>query len=369
MGPVRKDMGSPQSDIAQVRRYFRNFGEHQALENASPLYQVLSRGVLNDPDMLRLAASCPPSQPSANLLFAAVHELLLSGVQHPLREYYPDVLMDDRPARPPSAETYALFQDFVWSQLERIRPVLQTRLVQTNVVRRTTCLLPLFAEVAQRAADQPLALIEIGTSAGLNLHWDRYYHRYDLPSGEQYSWGDVGSPVHLSTVVRGTTPLPVFPPTIRVSWRRGIDLNPLDVNDVSALRWIRALIFPEHVERHRTIEAAVRVAKAHPVPTISGDAVVRLPALLKDVPSDSQLCLYATMVLNQFSAEARQTLQDLLSACSRSRPVAFLTMEGVRQGWCRLYLTDFVDGRVRRVYWADAHAHGRWLERKAADEK
>lgn len=361
-------MDTPRSDIDRVRRYFHNFGEHQASENGSPLYQVLSRGVLNDPDMLRLAASCPPSQPSANLLFAAVHELLLSGVQHPLRAYYPDVLMDDGPALPPSAETYALFQDFVWSQLERIRPVLETRLVQTNVVRRTTCLLPLFAEVTKRAADRPLALIEIGTSAGLNLHWDRYYHRYDLPSGEHYSWGDVGSPVRLSTVVRGTTPLPVFPSAIRVAWRRGVDLNPIDVNDASAMRWIRALIFPEHIERHRTVEAAVRVAQAHPVPIISGDAVVRLPALLKDVPPGSQLCVYATMVLNQLSAESRQALQDLLSTCSQSRPVAFLTMEGVRQGWCRLYLTDFVDGRVSRVHRADAHAHGRWLEWTAAGD-
>ena len=369
VSPGAAGTAPPRSDIDRVRRYFHNFAEYQAPENGSPLYQVLSRGVLNDPDMLRFAASCPPSQPSANLLFAAVHELLLAGAQHPLRDYYPDVLADEKPVRAPGPETYAVFQDFVWSRQEIIRPVLETRLVQTNVVRRTTCLLPLFAEVAQRAAGRPLALIEIGTSAGLNLHWDRYYHRYDLPSGAYHSWGDVGSPVHLTTQVRGDTPLPAMPPAIRVVWRRGIDLNPIDVNDVAAMRWIRALIFPEHIERHHTLEAAARVARAHPVPVLKGDALEQLPALLKEVPSASQLCVYATMVLNQFSADGRQALHDLLSACSRARPVALLTMGGVREGWGRLHLTDFADGRISRRHLADCHAHGRWLEWQAAADE
>ena len=91
----------PASDLDQVRTYFRNFGLKQAPENGSPLYHALSLGVLNDPDMLRLAASCPPSQPSANLLFGAVHYLLLGGVQHPLRDFYPDVVASEEAPRPP----------------------------------------------------------------------------------------------------------------------------------------------------------------------------------------------------------------------------------------------------------------------------
>ena len=75
------------------------------------------------------------------------------------------------------------------------------------------------------------------------------------------------------------------------------------------------------------------MARAHPVPVLKGDALERLPALLKEVPLAGQLCVYATMVLNQFSADGRQALQDLLSACSQARPVALLTMEGVREGW------------------------------------
>lgn len=40
-------------------------------------------------------------------------------------------------------------------------------------------LLPAFALVAALANKRPLTLIEIGTSAGLNLMWDHYGYRYD----------------------------------------------------------------------------------------------------------------------------------------------------------------------------------------------
>jgi len=160
----------PSSDLDQVRAYFRNFGLKQAPETGSPLYHALSVGVLNDPDMLRFAASCPPSQPSANLLFGAVHYLLLGGVRHPLRDFYPDVVASEKTPSPPSKETYPLFQDFVWTHTETIRQLITTRLTQTNVVRRTTCLLPAFARLAQEAGGQPLSTIEVGSSAGLNLH-------------------------------------------------------------------------------------------------------------------------------------------------------------------------------------------------------
>jgi len=62
-----------------VRAYFQNFADYQAPRNGSPLYARLCRGVFEDQEMLALAARCPPSQPSANLLLAAVHFLRLAG--------------------------------------------------------------------------------------------------------------------------------------------------------------------------------------------------------------------------------------------------------------------------------------------------
>ena len=51
------------------------------------------------------------------------------------------------------------------------------RTVQTNEVQRCWALLPIFLTVARTVA-RPLALVELGASAGLNLLWDRYAYSY-----------------------------------------------------------------------------------------------------------------------------------------------------------------------------------------------
>jgi hypothetical protein len=128
---------------------------------------------------------------------------------------------------------------------------------------------PLYQElslsVARKAGYRPLSLIEVGTSAGLNLHWDRYQHHYHFPSGKWLQWGDNASPVRLATEVRGEVPLPSIPSDLSVAWRLGIDLKPIDISNANAMLWLRALIFPEHLERHHTIEAAASIAREHRV--------------------------------------------------------------------------------------------------------
>ena len=352
----------PTSDLNQVREYFQNFGLKQAPETGSPLYHTLCLGVLDDPDMLQLAASCPPSQPSANLLFGAVHYLLLGGEQHPLRNFYPDVVGPEKTPNPPSQETYSLFQDFVWSHTDTIKRLITTRLVQTNVVRRTTCLLPIFALLSQEAGNQPLSIIEIGSSAGLNLHWDRYHHRYDYPCGKTSKWGDKDSTVQLSTELRGTVPLPTLSENLRVVWRAGVDINPIDVTDADAMHWLRALVFPEHLERHQEIEATARIVRDNQVPIFTGDALTHLPDLLSQAPNDSRLCLYATMVLYQLSPAARKDLWTLLAEFSKKRPISVIILDGVPEGWAQLLIRDFRDGGYTKRHVAEAHAHGRWLE-------
>ena len=59
-------------------------------------------------------------------------------------------------------------------------------------------------------------------------------------------------------------PRPPLPKDLRIEWHTGIDLNPINVTDVDAMRWLRALIVPAHLDRQGTIEAAARVAREHP---------------------------------------------------------------------------------------------------------
>jgi hypothetical protein len=349
------------TSIEQVRGYFRNFAEYQAPRAGSPLYENLCWGVLGDPEMVALAARSPPSQPSANLLLAAVHSLLLGGIQHPLRDFYPDVVAGESEPREPSEATYPLFQDFVRQHEGRVGELIQTRLVQTNVVRRTTCLLPAFASVARQGGSLPLSIIEIGASAGLNLHWDRFHHQYETARGVVLEWGDPASIVQLSTELRATDRLPEISPDPCVTWRIGIDLNPIDVDDPDAMLWLRALVFPEHLERHRTITAAARVARESGTELVRGDAIDQLPALMSRAPPNSTLCVYGSFVLPQFTPEMREALWQRLSAFSERGPLWFISMEGTAEGEAKLRIGEFREGArtVRQV--ATAHPHGRWM--------
>ena len=56
--------------------------------------------------------------------------------------------------------------------------------VQTNEVQRSWALLPCFLRAAELLDAAEVDVVELGTSAGLNLVWDRY--RYEYRAG---AWG------------------------------------------------------------------------------------------------------------------------------------------------------------------------------------
>jgi hypothetical protein len=154
----------PRLTPGQLAARFRRFAEHEC--DSSPLYRRLSLGIAEDPDLLALAAQAQ-NTPVPNLLLAAVHFLLLSGVTHPLANFFFNT--SDRDPYPP-------FQDFCLQHRRQIEEIIRARLVQTNEVRRCALLLraliwpgPLYAvragqleqavAVAQRETRTPVALI------------------------------------------------------------------------------------------------------------------------------------------------------------------------------------------------------------------
>ena len=60
---------------------------------------------------------------------------------------------------------YGAFRDFCLTHRVEVEGLIRTRLTQTNVIQRTSCLLPAFATVFERGGRRPLALVEIGCSA------------------------------------------------------------------------------------------------------------------------------------------------------------------------------------------------------------
>ena len=340
--------------VDEVREAFERFARVEAPDLDSPMYAELAAGVAGDGELLALAAGRQRGQPAPNMLFGAVQYLLLQGIEHPLAAHYP-ILSG---LEPPPGPTFPLFRAFCLEHRERVADLIATRRTQTQVVRRCTCLLPAFGLV-HRDAGAPLALIDVGASAGLNLNFDRYAYRYRRAGREILRWGRDAARVELEADLRGPGTMPP-PAEIPVASRDGIDLNPIDLADPDELLWLRALIWPEHVERHAQLVDAAAELKDTPIRLHRGDAARDLPHLLDRVPAEAALVVYSTITLYQVPREGRRRITEALEARSRERPVWQVALEGVHPP--SLTLTRYRSGSRETELLARASPHGWWIE-------
>ena len=139
---------------------------------------------------------------------------------------------------------------------DAIRAIMLKRSTQTNEPARCATLLPVLARLPQ-----PLALIEVGASAGLCLMADRYGYDYGRGSLVRPSVDQLDPPV-FSCVVNATTPVPTAPP--RVTWRAGLDLDPVDISDPNQAAWLEALVWPEQSDRLAKLRTR-REMKSRPI--------------------------------------------------------------------------------------------------------
>lgn len=338
------------TDLAQR---FHRFAERECA-GISPLYAALARQVAGDAFLLDLASRAGPGQPPPNMLFAAVHFLLLRGDSgHPLAGFYASLTPE--PASP--HEAFPAFQDFCRSHAPDVAGLLRHRVVSTNEVQRTACLLPAFAAVA-RESPAPLHLIEVGASAGLNLLWDRYAFDY----GGADMLGPADAPLRLMCEPRGDHK-PLLPAVLpKIGRRLGIDPVPLDPRDPEDAAWLRALVWPEQTARAERLSAALQlVAEAGPE-VIKGEGTAHLPNAVASMPAVGTLCVFHSFTLNQFSAEARSGFLETLRRLGRDRPLFQIGLEWRGAAAPELVMTRYdATGRSSRCL-ALCDAHGAWIE-------
>jgi hypothetical protein len=257
-------------------RYLR-FAEEAA--GRSPAYTALASAVADDTTILSFLDTLPREKSQPNLLFGAAGYLLgeAAGIDQ-LR-----TLVREQP-----------------SELAREMVLRRT---QTNEPARCATLLPALAQLPQ-----PLALIEVGASAGLTLLFDKYSYDYD---GHRVTGLDPDGPV-LRCPVRGPVPLPDQVPEI--AWRAGLDLNPLDVNSDDDMRWLSCLIWPGEGDRQERLAAAVATARRDPPPIRRGDLRTDLPALAASAPAGATLVVFHTAVLNYLPRPDREQFAETVTA-------------------------------------------------------
>ena len=169
-----------------------------------------------------------------------------------------------------------------------------SRSTQTNEPGRCATLLPVFARLPQ-----PLALIEVGASAGLCLLPDRYAYSYE---GHYVRPQDARADAPVFPCrASPNTPLPHAVP--RIVWRVGLDLNPLDVADVEQMRWLETLVWPEQTGRAERLRAAVQIARADPPRLLRGDLRDGVAGLARQAPKHATLVVFHTAVLAYLSSD------------------------------------------------------------------
>ena len=325
----------------------------------SAVYTAFSLGVAEDPELLELAAHVSLGQPPPNVLYAAVHELLLrdaaAGLEaSPLARWYPSV----SGAAIPKDSPWEAFRQFCLENAERLRPILETGRTQTCVVHRSAVVLPALACPPRvEAASGRVALLEIGPSAGLNLRLDRY--RYDYGGG--HVWGDPEARPVLVVEDRGTSP-PPLPERLEIVARHGLELNPLDLSDPAVIRWLRALIWPEHVERARAMDAALAHADAVPIDIRAGDATRDLEAAVLALPRGAARVVFATQVFYQIAAEGVEEILNALARASAEEPLDLVLMESSGEGDSIVSHFAFeAESRGPTRELARVDSHGRWI--------
>ncbi|GGF19887.1 hypothetical protein GCM10010954_18320 [Halobacillus andaensis] len=326
---------------------FKDFSQ-EAKSGSSPLYSYLSSQIAKDHFILSLASYTRKEQPAANLLLASVHCLLLNGGSHPLRNYYPSIM-----AQPSEEDAFPAFKHFCRAHEKEIKMLLKTKLVQTNEVRRCAYLYPCFSYVYQKTK-QPLTLIEIGTSAGFQLNWDRYNYSYN--SERMILNGRTN--VHIRSTIKGENipTLPLHAPPIND--RYGIDLHINDMNNREDLAWLNALIWPEHSERRELFLKTAETVKQSPMQLIEGDGVELLPSIARKIPKGSTLCVFHTHVANQMKDSAKEKLLDHIEAIGRERNVVHLYNNIADT---KLHLDLFVNKGREEYVVGETDGHGRWF--------
>ena len=330
---------------------FERFAKDE-FHSSSPLYERLSRGVAQDPELLALAAHCRKGERVPNLFFAAVHYLMLKGTPHPLARFYKSLGGSFDGREDPMAE----FRSFCRQEIERIHELIAIRLVQTNEVSRCAGLMPVFAAAFKELGGRPLYLVDIGASAGLNLFWDHYGYKY----GDRLVAGDRNSPVQIECALNGPNVPPCltnFPPVIA---RVGVDLNPLDVRiDADAL-WLRALIWPEHEKRAELLRNAIEVVRRQSLTLLPGDGVELLAEIMKSVPLDS--VLFIVRIFTQIPRQSRERWSALIAEYGAQRDLMMVTARPHGGDDSELVLNSCFKGQRNEQVLAYMQNHGSWIE-------
>lgn len=283
-------------------------------------------------------------------LCGGLHALVLSGAGEALARAYP-----------PDAASEAELEKLLPGVIARHDATLcrfLDRPPQTNEIGRAAMLLPGFLAIA-RDFGLSLAVAEIGSSAGLNLNFDRFHYSYG-----DGAWGDPASPVRLAPELRGA--LPPLNSKLAIASREGCDISPIRLDEPAERLRLRSYIWADQPARLQRFDAAIRLWEAAPPPLRQADAAVFLEEKLASRRDGEAFVLFHSIMWQYMPEPTRDGVEQMLAAAgtnaSRECPLAWLRLEpaSLSDPFASLVLTLWPGGEMRLL--ARCDYHGRWIE-------
>jgi hypothetical protein len=250
-------------------------------------------------------------------LLGAMHRLALTGDSPELAARFPSTGGDGD-----AAATY----DVLCALLADPPPVLPdmfTRPPQTNEVGRSIALMTGLLVIADQLKT-PIALREIGSSAGLNLRLDTYWYEQDGKG-----WGNPDSKVRF--VDMWPDGAPPSDANLSIANRRGCDRDPIDATDAEGALTLLCYVWPEPAERFSTARAAIEQAADIPLTIDKQDAAVWLPEQLADrEPGTATVVMHSVMwryMTEDDRATCKQAIEKAGAVATAEMPLAWLRLE------------------------------------------
>ena len=336
--------------------------EHYCRSNASPIYAAvcaaladgLTRDTRTGARVLDWAAE--PTRDAVPLrLIGGLHALVLAGLDPALADVFAGRIAD--PAR--VADTLsAVLRDHDAA----LYPWLDGP-PQTNEPGRSGALTTGLLAVAARFGPA-LAVLEIGSSAGLNLLIDRY--RIDLGGTIV---GPADAPVSIVPDWRGPPPASVPVEIVSV---RGCDVNPMDATDPVVEARLAAYIWAEAPERLRRVQGAIAMLREKPVDLVRADAADWIEARLAEPQAAGVTRVLMHSVVWQYLPQAvadriRAAMAAAGARATADRPLAWVSMEPDRSLGHQIVRMRGWPGDDGWHVLATAHAHAAWIDSRAPD--
>lgn len=246
-----------------------------------------------------------------------IHRLVLAGQVPELAARFPSVGGDGDAGR-----AWPVVLEVLDEHHDAVRDAL-TRPPQTNEVGRSAALVGGFLVVA-RDTQLPLRVLEIGSSAGLNLRFDRYWYQSD-----GVTYGDPASPVRFTGL--WDDGVPPFDTPMTIAERRGCDRDPIDAGTEGGRLTLLSYVWPGQTARFDILRAALDVARDVPVTIDRADIPDWLAGRLREPAVGRATVVFHSITWQYLTEDERTTAEaEIAGAGGRAAsdaPLAWLRLE------------------------------------------